>query len=337
MGLRAPKGPNQPMVGTDSLNLYFGPTDTNVMSEEQQLKQMLEAQMVKGIEEQRQNQEMQRAMLEKSLAQGVQPDLSAAWGLVKAAGGDASAASLSPKNLNQDVMALQKELQRTTAGITDDEINLLRAKLMNKQAEQSNLRQARFEEGQANKFFTDFRKDAQKIGDQLADAQQSIINVEAALKPDENGTVSAARVMSALSNYARLMGEKGVLTDQDTGRQLAPTAAMRLAQLENWLKANPEEVRVDAALVSSMMEGLTDAKSALGQVAQIKTQGLRDTYGEPTAPTAPMFYSKGGEKILGKIEERVKKITGPNEAKAAVGPMSEDEFIKKFLEAKKKK
>jgi hypothetical protein len=205
------------------------------------------------------------------------------------------------------------------------------------QADKDSARQNRFEEGQLNKFFMDFKKDSNKINDQLSDANQTIINVEAALKPDKDGTVSASRVQSALSNYARLMGEKGVLTDQDTGRQLAPTASMRLAQLENWFKTNPKEVRVPVELVSAMAEGLTDAKTALGTTAKMKTQNLRDTYGEPTAPTAHMFYKRGGDKILTKIEERAKNIIGAPQANASgLSPEEQAELEQLEIELKGK-
>lgn len=333
MGLRAPKGPKQPMIGNESLDGYF-PKPTN---EEQQLRAMIEKQMVEGIDKQRENEELQRLMLEKSLSQGVQPDLSAAWGLVKAAGGDTSAANLAPKDLNPDVLALQKELQKTSAGITDDEINLLRAKLQNKKEDKDRKTQERFM----------FAKEL--------DIRSRINNSDEAKKIKANTTLA-----DRINKYEQVLqevGNKTSLTGKDKAKIDAAAAAAQIAwkeaanlgalvggdfkMIEEAVSQTPTTIGgfgkyVVAGGVEGIKEKLKTAREESGRMGKFNLQNLQTVYPYEVGQSIYENYDKELSKAAGVSRGTEDTgILGAPSAQAA--PMSEEQFIQKFLEAKKKK
>ena len=213
-----------------------------------------------------------------------------------------------PEDRSEFKRKLQQDVQRAEQGLTDDEINYMKTQLADQQAKKAEGTQQRFEKAQTGKYFTQFVKDTQKIDNDLAGAKQSIYTVEQALMPGKDGKVNLERVRQSLSNFARLMGEKGVLTDDDISRQLYKDAEMRAMEIVG--KLDKGALRVDSSSVQAMREALDVGKKATKQAVDSKMQFINDTYGEPTAPSAPMFYGAGGKNIMGKLQKKYDEAFG---------------------------
>lgn len=319
MGIRAPKGPKQPEVGTDSLSYYFGapsamastmPSEEEALrlmalknqmpqqvspevidqatidkakqifggfgvsgpsKEELEIRKLLEKQMVEGIAKQRENEAMQKEMLQKALEQSVQPDLSAAWGLVKAAGGDVSAAALSPKNLNPDIQALQQSLQKTSGAITDDEINLLKTKLQAAQGDSERRKGNQYLNTMEMKAFNEAQKQMTKPVQDFLTKAAPYNSVKEAIS-----TGQTSKINRALSQYARIMGQTGVLTDQDVILQMPPTAYGALSRAYTWVTGNPEK-ELPEEIVKDLIESLDSGFEGIKKATEMKVNLAKDT------------------------------------------------------------
>ncbi len=299
-----PGSVEQPVIGSET---------------EQQLRALLQKKFFENQAQQQAEIARNQAMMQAASEQAPQVDYSGAMELARQFSGDQNiGARYRAPTSNQDlIQKLGEGIRKTQNDMADAQTANLKTLLADKQAGKQQATQDRFLASQDNKFFTDMRRDAEKASSKVGDAVQNISNVEAAIKPDANGMVDAARLKMSLSNFARLMGEKGVLTDQDTGRQLAPTAALKLAEMEQYLTSNPGAVKIPAKVASAMNEALADAKNAVKGVAVNHLENIKETYGEPTAPTANMFYKKGGEKIVQKLEKRFDSMLGAAKPQAA--------------------
>lgn len=310
MGLRAPKGPQQPSIGNESLDAYFPKSPEQ---EQKMLQQMLEKQMVEGIAKQRENEAMQKEMLQKALEQSVQPDLSAAWGLVKAAGGDTSAAALSPKNLNQDVQALQQALQKTSGAITDDEINLLRTKLASAQSDSEKRKADQYNKTFLGRAQIELKKDFGKIADTVNTFNRSAGQVENTIKGDAKGEIPVAQLNQVLTQFGKMMGEAAVQTDRDSLRAYQATVEALANQLFNRFGADGK-VSKDDPSIKAMNEQLRQAKYELAEAAKGKADYFRDIGTASDSVTASLYNPGNSGDVA------YKKVIGlirPSEAKAA--------------------
>lgn len=142
------------------------------------------------------------------------------------------------------------------------------------------------------KFNQDIRNDVKNF----SEITPSIAAVEAALVPDANGRVNAQRVKMAISNAARLMGEKGVLTDQDILRVQGNSMAQRAAELENFIKGDVNAT-LPVEAISQIKRAIEEGKAAQQQAVRNKINATRDTY---TAMGAdPQFVSQVADQIYG--------------------------------------
>ena len=295
MGLRAPKGPQQPSIGNESLDAYFPKSPEQ---EQKMLQQMLEKQMVEGIAKQKENEAMQREMLQKALG-------------------------LSPKNLNPDVEALQQALQKTSAGITDDEINLLRSKLAAKQGESESRKANQYLTTKDYDAFKNVKTAFDKPREDLNSFYQSYDVMQGALASKD-----VYQLQNALSNFARLAGEKGVLTDQDIVRVVPSNLKMKTAQALAFLRSDPSY-----EVPKEVLEAVGKASDRLRESAEIKYKGQLAQQKE-AFQQGPLSFPKYARELYGAGEKAIRpKATeaAPQEGEM----MNEDQFIKKFLEAKK--
>lgn len=215
-----------------------------------------------------------------------------------------AAASMAPMNEDQrqeKMLKLQDLIQQRRQNLATNALAPYKAQLdaykdlMRTQA--MGGRQERFDAGQDLKMFDKARKEQAGFTKDVGDFVNSYRNVENAITPDADGTVSVGRIQQSLSQFARLMGEKGVLTDTDTGRQLAPTLEIQLGKLQSILASEPNK-RVPATQVAAMTDALAAAKMAYKESYNMKAGSFKNTYfdnpGSPYAGKewAPMLVNE---------------------------------------------
>lgn len=210
-------------------------------------------------------------------------------------------------------MELQDKLQQRKAALTQSSLAPYKAQLdaykdVMRLSAQDSGRQGRFEASQEVKLFDKARKEQAGLTKDAADFANSYKNVENAITPDADGTVSVGRVNQSLSQFARLMGEKGVLTDTDTGRQLAPTLDRYMTNMRAILESNPN-ARMPAKNVEAMQEALKVAQAAFKQSYDIKAKSFENTYfNNPGSPYSGREWAPG---LVGEIYKPLELIDKP--------------------------
>lgn len=177
------------------------------------------------------------------------------------------------------IQALEGQLQddrNALTGTLADQLRTGMATKMQMRALDQQDKNTRFQMSQNRSLFTKFNSDVRNDIKPVYELLPAYGAVEAALTPDANGRVNAQRVKMALSNAARLMGEKGVLTDQDIGRVQMQTLDQLAAQAENFVRG--PEGTIPAEYVNQLRAAITDGKAAWGGAAQRKLRATRDTY-----------------------------------------------------------
>jgi len=228
----------------------------------------------------------------------------AAWADTLAPGGKTLEAAKLMKPLTQDakdqkLLALQGELQKRRGDYAKSMLDILQSKQKSSEANKNE----RFLQGQETRMFNQVRKEQAGLVKEASDFKNSYRNVENAITPDKDGTVSVARIHQSLSQFARLMGEKGVLTDSDTGRQLAPTLELMLARYQSILSSNPN-ARVPAKNIEAMREALSAAQQAFKETYTTKADIMRDTYLDPSSPYSSYEWApKAIEQVYSPIKD----------------------------------
>jgi len=242
-------------------------------------------------------------------------------------------APMSEEQKTEKLMALQNQLQQRKEGMVKDSIEALKARLAATRGSREDARSARQEKSMDWQMFKAVGQDQKKLVGDATTFYNSFANTEAAIKPDADGTISAQRLQMSLSNFARLMGEKGVLTDYDITRQVGPTVDASLAKVQAYITSNPGQ-RVPAELASEVKAALADAKRTFAAGYRAKADNFRETVANnPGAPTAnkqwlPKFIEET-YKPLGMIEGQTKNTTPPGATQAAPAkPMTREEKIK---------
>jgi hypothetical protein len=118
--------------------------------------------------------------------------------------------------------------------LNDDEISVLKTLLAQRQGDLQQGRDSRFQQAEDTRAFLNVKKSFDKPIADLNDFNQSLGVVRSAVA---TGDVFA--VQNALSNFARLGGEKGVLTDQDIVRVVPDNLKSRTAKAMAFLKSDP--------------------------------------------------------------------------------------------------
>lgn len=204
---------------------------------------------------------------------------------------------------DQKLLALQDELQKRRGDYAKGLLGIMESK--QKAAEAS--KNERFLQGQDLRMFNSARKEQSGLVKEATDFRGSYRNVEDAIQPDANGTVSAARVSMALSQFARLMGEKGVLTDNDIGRQLAPSLELIQAKWKNILTSNPN-ARVSAESVSEITAALGAAQKAFTESYKLKADTFAETYFDN--PGSPYAGKEWAPKLIEGLYQPLNLIGG---------------------------
>lgn len=187
---------------------------------------------------------------------------------------------------------LEEAIQKSRDGVSDKEVDYMKAMLSNIREGKQDARQQRFDAAQDRAMFNQARKEQSGLIKEATDFRTSYRNVEDAITPNAQGKISAARLHQSLSSFARLMGEKGVLTDTDIGRQLAPSIELWVSKYQNLLASN-QDATVDARDVAAIRQALGTMTKAFGENYKLKADAFTEGYfknpgspyqGRPWAP-----------------------------------------------------
>jgi hypothetical protein len=150
--------------------------------------------------------------------------------------------------------------------------------------------------------------------------------VEAALTPDANGQINAQRLQMALSNAARLMGEKGVLTDQDIGRIQAQTLDSMLAKVSNF--ATGPTATIPAEYTEQLKAAINDGKKSWEGALNKKLSATKNSF--VAYGLQPVVANYVVDNVYGD------KFMGAGGQPAAAAPVAVDP-VAELLKAKKGK
>lgn len=186
--------------------------------------------------------------------------------------------------VQDDQKALLTEIGSKLA--SKDNMKLLEAQMKNQ----------RMLAGQDFTLAKDFNKNIREDVKPYYEIMPSIGAVQAALTPDASGGINVQRLTQALSNSSRLLGEKGVLTDQDISRVQKNTFDMYLAQLS--ALAGDPSATVPASQVAPLIRAIQEGQAAWQNSLQKKLATTNETY--QAMGLNPAFTNKVAQDIYGK-------------------------------------
>lgn len=249
----------QDMFGSASMSM------TELPQSEKEVQKMIRDKFMQSQAQQEQQLKMQQQMLAQELKRqsemGVLGNLDLrpfAQAAKQYGATTAVVPAEAPMDRSEMVQKLQEQIQRGQRGLTQDQIGFLRTMMEEKRAGQLGLSQG----NQDIRVFQDVKKAFAKPADDLNSFYQSHDVVKAAL---DSGDITA--IQSALSNYARMSGEKGVLTDQDIIRVMPSNLKTKAAKWWAAVSSDPT-IQAPPEVVTALAAGLERLKTA----AETKTK-----------------------------------------------------------------
>jgi len=168
------------------------------------------------------------------------------------------------------IKQLQEQIQRGQRGLTQDQIGFLRTMMEDKRNAQAGISQKNQEvrmfnyaQGKYLKQADDYTKGA---------GQYNFVR-------DEIATGQPSRINRALSQYARIMGQTGVLTDNDIKLQLPPTFVAALDRAYTFITGNPEAA-LPQDVVNDLLKTLDAGQAATQRAYQNKVNLIHDTFAQ---------------------------------------------------------
>lgn len=233
-------------------------TPQKAMSMEQELRER-----IANADAEREAQlEVERERIKEMLGRKTQVDLSPLMALASSiSGSDAPMKGYkAPQDSGEEIAGAMRNLASGQRGLSQDRIANLKTMLQDKRDAASG-RDQRQMVALENSAFDKSQKQFGKLQNDANTYREDSANVIDAITP-RNGMVTAGRVSQALAKFSRLMGEKGVLTDQDLGRTLERTIGRDLERFRTYLSGQPEGALVDAATVANMQQAMKVATKA---------------------------------------------------------------------------
>jgi hypothetical protein len=301
-----PKQPDITAADTNPMQLvsasYSGPSPEERAMEAEILKKMKESM---GSQQQNiiaaqeaYNKEAEDARNKPGLAR---LDLRPFAEAVKGYGATTVAAQLAPEDRSEFLRKLRQDVQHGQGALTDDEINFLKTQLASKQAARQEGTQARFLAGKDADIYRDVVKKFEKPAEGIQTFYQSSDAVKQAFQSGDMFSIQ-----SALSNFARMNGEKGVLTDQDIARVMP--ANLKTKAISWWSKVSSDPtVQAPPEVLDALMKNMDRLQTA-AEDRYKKDMGrvLEETkYG-------PMSYPKHGQNIYSAAMKAIRKPENAN-------------------------
>lgn len=222
-----------------------------------------------------------------------------------------------PEDRTEMLRKLQKELTTAKGGLTDDQINFLKTMMEDKKAAQAALSQG----NQDIRVFQDVKRAYDKPAEDIQDFYQAHDAVKLALN---SGDITA--IQASLSNYARMSGEKGVLTDQDITRVMPNNLKQRAAKWWANVASDPT-VQAPPEVVEALAKGIDRLKQAAETKAKARFERVRSETEE--GPGAYGKYSKA-------LYPKAIQVIRPAEAEAKGGAGMSEAQKKRLQELKAK-
>lgn len=231
------------------------------------------------------------------------------------------------------LMGYENEIQKAKMGLSDKEIDAMKAALQNSmysKAIQAQGRNERFGQSQELKKEDTLRKDLNKeITDPMQDDLQKFEMIESGL-----GSGEYVKVVNSLSNFSRsVAGEKGVLTDADINRVLPRNFQGSLAKFEEYFRTT-DPTQVDPAYTKSLVELTQLAKQKAGAKYKNTLRGREKQYGAPGSSYQSTMQG-AGRFMFDDLKEQIDTYFGAQPAGGNAGGGSSKEQRLKELRAKK--
>lgn len=219
----------------------------------------------------------------------------------------------------EKLLGLQSAIQKARDGVSDKEIDSMKAQLANNtvkqqlQAMQGMGRDARFGASQDLKKEDTLRKDLAGINDKVAEATSMMAGIEENLASGDY-----QKIANTLSNFSRSVGgEKGVLTDQDIARVLPKNFQGSLAKFTAYFGATPS-AQIPPEYTKALVE-LTQTAKRRGMEKFQKELALREKgYGAPTSAYRDIMPGVG-KALFDELKTNVNSMA-PQSSAPAVDP-----------------
>jgi hypothetical protein len=224
-----------------------------------------------------------------------------------------------PEDRTEILRKLQAAVSQAEQGLTKEQVAFLKTMAQDRETAQAVMSQKNLEKRMFDTAQEKVLRPAQDF-QKTAGAYNTVRS--------EISTGQPTRINRALSQYARIMGQTGVLTDQDIRMQMGPTAVGAIENAINFLSANPEGTKLPDAVVKDLLASLDAGHNALKQATRRKIDTIEESYAlSPYAgsPWMPNLFSTA------------KKALGPQEAGASPSGIPSMEAIKAERERRKKK
>lgn len=221
-----------------------------------------------------------------------------------------------PVDRTEILRKLQDTLSKAEQGLTEDQVRAMRNLMEDRRNQQALLSQ----QNQEVRVFENIKRSFAKPQEDIAEFYQAHDAVKSAL---DSGDIAA--IQSSLSNYARMSGEKGVLTDQDIARVMPDNLQQKAAVW--WAKvASDPTTPAPEGVIEALKKGLGRLRSAAEDKAQARIDaaerqnlqgpGSYKTYAQSVAeqarktirtPSAPGGMSEAQKKRLEELKAKYGK------------------------------
>ena len=201
-----------------------------------------------------------------------------------------------PEERTEIMQKLQEQIQRGQRGLTQDQIGFLRTMMEDKRSAQAGISQKNQEIRMFNYAQGKYLKPAE---DYLkGSGQYNFVRNELA-------TGQPSRINRALSQYARIMGQTGVLTDNDIRLQLPPTFVSALDRAYTYVTGNPE-AELPQEIVTDLLSTLDSGQAATQQAYKNKLDLTHQSFLQgPYAGMSSLdnLYTQASKTILGNAKQ----------------------------------
>lgn len=198
------------------------------------------------------------------------------------------------------VEKLRQEVIKNQQGMSQEQVNFLKTMMEDKKNAQAALSQKNYEKRLFDTAKTDYIKPANEYAKTAG--QYNFVKSEIA-------TGQPTRINRALSQYARIMGQTGVLTDNDIRMQIPPTALGALDRAWTFVSGNPE-AQLPEDIVKDLLNTLDSGHYATKDAYKRKIDTIHSMY-----MSSPAYASMPG------LEGLYKSALKPADAQAGEMPV----------------
>lgn len=190
------------------------------------------------------------------------------------------------------IAGLQDMIQKGQMGVTEAEMAFLKNQLTGKVA-QSQESSTKKSGGKSDPMDKEFRKTLETYNKDISEIEGDLGLIENAI-----GTNDYAKLNNMKAIIARLMGEKGVLTEGDIQRIIPATFEGDLTKFTNYFASG--NAKYDPALAKSLLEMVDLVKERTANKYKSQLQSSVDTY-------SSFGWSEGAAQAANKFSQRLNK------------------------------